>query len=91
LAQNSASPAQQRAEAKFTKQETRKKEGEVALAAYRAEVRAIDEKTARLRAARLVKEAADAAAAKEAAANAPPAPVKVARVKKKKVVAAAEV
>ena len=75
------SEAQQRAEAKFTKQETKKKEGEVALAAYRAESRAIEEKTARLKKARLAKEAAD----REAAANAPPPPPKVVRAKKKKV------
>ena len=88
MAQHQTSEAQQRAEAKFTKQETKKKEGEVALAAYRAENRAIEEKTARLKKARLAKEAADL----EAALNAPPPPpkVKAVRAKKKLVAAKAE-
>jgi hypothetical protein len=84
--QNSAAHA--RAEAKFTKQQTRQKEGDAAMASYRAEQRAIETKTARLRAARLEKEAADAVAAAEAAANAPPPPVKVARKRKPKAAAA---
>lgn len=87
MAQQSNPDAQARAEAKFSKQQTRQREGDAAMAAHRAEQRAIETKTARLRAARLAKEAADAAAAAEAAANAPPEPVKPVRAKKKKVAA----
>ena len=87
MAQSQNPGAQARAEAKFTKQQTRQREGDAAMAVYHAEQRAIESKTARLRAARLAKEAADAAAAAEAAANAPPPPVKVARAKKPKAAA----
>jgi uncharacterized protein YgbK (DUF1537 family) len=66
LPQQPSSEAQARAEAKFTKQQTRQREGEVALAAYKAETRAVDERTARLRAARLAKEAKEAQQQEEA-------------------------
>ena len=56
--------AQARAEAKLTKQQERARESELALAAYHAENRAVEEKTARLRAARLAKEAKELAQAK---------------------------
>jgi hypothetical protein len=81
LINNPPSDAQKRAQAKFDKHEVKKREGDAALAAYHAENRAIEAKTARLKAARLAKEAAD----REAAANAPPPPVKAVRAKKKKV------
>jgi hypothetical protein len=81
LISNPPSDAQKRAQAKFDKYEVKKREGDAALAAYHAENRAIEAKTARLKAARLAKEAAD----REAAANAPPPPVKAVRAKKKKV------
>ena len=58
--------AQARAEARLTKQQERARESELALAAYHAENRAIEEKTARLRAARLAKEAQAQARAREA-------------------------
>jgi hypothetical protein len=48
--------AQERAEAKFNKQEEKRRDAEVAMAAYLEEQRAIEEKTARLRAARLARE-----------------------------------
>jgi hypothetical protein len=57
-----------RAEANFRKKQAKQREGDAALAQYRAEARATDEKTARLRALRLAKEAAD----REAALLAPP-------------------
>jgi len=48
-----------KAEAKFKKNEDLRQEGEKAKTEYEAEARARDEKTARLRALRLAKEAAD--------------------------------
>ncbi|MGZ3408864.1 MAG: hypothetical protein ACXWKC_02845 [Xanthobacteraceae bacterium] len=76
------------AEAKFQKvqkKEEKQREIETALAQYRAETRATEEKTVRLRAARLAKEAADreaALAAKAVKAAAPAKPVKKTRAKK---------
>lgn len=64
----SNNPAVARAESAFAKKEQRAREGEAAMSAYRAEARATDAKTARLRALRLAKEAAD----REAALAAPP-------------------
>ena len=72
------------AEARFAKKELKAREGEAAMSAYNAEKRATDLKTARLREARLAKEAVD----RETARNAPPPPVKVK--KKKKAVEAKE-
>ncbi len=61
MSQQSNPEAKARAEAKFTKQQERQREGQVAMAAYHAENRAVDEKTARLRAARLAREAQEQA------------------------------
>jgi hypothetical protein len=61
---------------KAQKKEEKQREIEIALAQYRAEVKATEEKTARLRAARLAKEAADREIARTSA------PVKKARAKK---------
>ena len=75
------SDAQTPAQARASIKELKKREGEVALAAYYAEKRSVDAKTERLRALRLAKEEAD----REAAKAAPPKPAakkKVARVKK---------
>lgn len=57
MAQYIDQAAQERAEAKFNRQEEKRRDAEIALAAYRDEQRAIEEKTARLRAARLAREA----------------------------------
>ncbi|RXT46297.1 hypothetical protein B6S44_26100 [Bosea sp. Tri-44] len=59
----SAEDAKLRAERNFAKVEKRREEAESALESVRAEQRAVAEKTVRLRALRLAKEAADAAAA----------------------------
>jgi hypothetical protein len=64
---------------KAQKKEEKQREIDTALAQYRAEVKATEEKTARLRAARLAKEAADREAAVAARAA---APVKKVRAKK---------
>jgi hypothetical protein len=50
--------AQERAEALFKRKQERLREGEKAMAEYQAERRAIIEKTARLRALRLARDAA---------------------------------
>jgi len=50
--------AQERAEALFKKKQDRLRDGEQAMAEYQAERRAIIEKTARLRALRLARDAA---------------------------------
>ena|SRR5581483_10565293 len=62
--------AQARAEASFRRKEAQAREGKQAMAEYEAAGRAMREKTAKLRALRLAKEAAEA----EAAKNAPPKP-----------------
>ena len=80
-----AEQAKLRAERNFAKGEQRRQEAESALAVVRAEQQAVVEKTARLRALRLAKEAADAEAAATAAKN---APVKVPKVRRAKVAAA---
>ncbi len=64
-----AEQAKLRAERNFAKTEQRRQEAESALEAVRAEQRAVAEKTARLRALRLAKEAADAQAAAAVAAT----------------------
>ncbi len=72
-----AEQAKLRAERNFAKVEQRRQEAESALEAVRAEQQAVSEKTARLRALRLAREAADAEAAsaqsatKQAAAKKP--------------------
>lgn len=71
----SAEEAKIRAQRNFAKLEQRRQEAESALEAVRAERQAVAEKTARLRALRLAKEAADA----DAALKAPPPPAKVAK------------
>lgn len=76
----SAEDARLRAERNFAKVEKRREEAESALEAVRVEQRAVAEKTARLRALRLAKEAADAAAA----ALAPGEPAKKPRVRRAK-------
>ena len=58
--------AKARAEAIFQKKEDQRRAGEKARAEYAAEARARDENTARLRALRLAKEAADREAGIEA-------------------------
>jgi len=73
LTQQLTPEAQARAEARLTKQQERARESELALAAYHAENRAIEEKTARLRAARLAKEAAEQERAQQAAEMQPKA------------------
>jgi hypothetical protein len=71
LTQHLTPEAQARAEARLTKQQERARESELALAAYHAENRAVEEKTARLRAARLAKEAQERTRAEEADSAAP--------------------
>jgi hypothetical protein len=51
--------AKERAEASFKKKERRAQEGAEGMAAYKAAARAVEEKTARLRALRLAKEKAE--------------------------------
>lgn len=75
----SAEEAKIRAQRNFAKLEQRRQEAESALEAVRAERQAVAEKTARLRALRLAKEAADA----DAALKAPP-PAKVAKSRRAK-------
>lgn len=66
-----AEQAKLRAERNFAKTEQRRQEAESAMEAVRAEQQAVAEKTVRLRALRLAKEAADAAAAANAVKKAP--------------------
>lgn len=66
-----AEEAKLRAERNFAKIEQRRQEAESAMESVRAEQRAVAEKTARLRALRLAKEAADAKAAAEVATSQP--------------------
>lgn len=74
-----ASNARNESEARFEKAQKRKKDAKVAMTEAEKEAKRIDENTARLRALRLAKEAADA----EAAAAAPPKkPVRKAAAKK---------
>lgn len=68
-----AEQAKLRAERNFAKTEQRRQEAENAMEAVQAERRAIAEKTARLRALRLAKEAADAQTAAEQLAAKPAA------------------
>ena len=75
---------QERADASFKRKEVQAREATKAMADYQAATAAERAKTERLRALRLAKEAADL----EAAAKAPPPPVKVAKVAKPKVAAA---
>jgi hypothetical protein len=67
VSNQSPNEAVQRAEAKFKKKEIQAREGAKAMADYLAQGKIIAERTAKLRAARLAKEASD----KEAAANKP--------------------
>jgi hypothetical protein len=67
LATNSSKEAQARAEASFKRKELQARDGKLAFNEYNAAGNAMREKTARLKALRLAKEAAD----QEAAANAP--------------------
>ncbi|WP_186419750.1 hypothetical protein [Bosea sp. CS1GBMeth4] len=76
-----AEQAKLRAERNFAKVEQRRQEAESALEAVRAEQQAVAEKTARLRALRLAKEAADAEAAAEAAKTMPAKKTKARRAK----------
>ena len=64
-----AEQAKLRAERNFAKVEQRRQEAESAMEAVRAEQQAVAEKTARLRALRLAKEAADTQAAAEQSAT----------------------
>lgn len=64
--------SRERAEARFERLQRQKREGEAAMMDYEAQAKAVDDKTARLKAARMAKEAAE----REAAANAPPKPTK---------------
>ncbi len=66
-----AEQAKLRAERNFAKTEQRRQEAESAMEAVRAEQQAVAEKTVRLRALRLAKEAADAAAAANTVKKAP--------------------
>jgi hypothetical protein len=63
-----AQAAQARAEATFKRKEQQARDGKLAMNEYNAATNAMREKTARLRALRLAKEAAD----REAAKSAPP-------------------
>jgi hypothetical protein len=76
-----AEQAKLRAERNFAKTEQRRQEAASAMEAVRAEQRAVAEKTARLRALRLAKEAADAEAAAEAAKTQPAKTTKAKRAK----------
>jgi hypothetical protein len=73
----------ERAQAAFHKKEIAKRDGQVATSEYHGALKAERDKTEKLRALRLAKEAADAEAAKLKAAE--PAPSKpAAKVKKKR-------
>ncbi len=63
--------ARNRAEASFKKKELQAREGAKAMADYEAAGRALEKKTARLKALRLAKEAADAQAAAAKKAEGP--------------------
>jgi hypothetical protein len=65
---NQTKEGREAAEAKFAKAQKSKQEGAKAMAQYEADARAVREKTSRLRALRLAKEAADLV---EAEANKP--------------------
>lgn len=64
--------ARTRSEERAERAERMAKEGAEAMAEHLASVKAVDERTVKLRALRLAKEAADAEAAAAAAAAAPP-------------------
>jgi hypothetical protein len=76
----------ERAQAAFHKKEIAKREGQVALSEYHGALKAERDKTEKLRALRLAKEAADAEAAqlKDAEAARKPAPKPAAKAKKKR-------
>jgi hypothetical protein len=63
IVMSTSDEARNRAEASFKKKEQQAREGAKAMADYEAAGRALEKKTARLRALRLAKEAADAQAA----------------------------
>jgi hypothetical protein len=67
--------SRERAEARFDRLQRQKREGEAASRDYEAQAKAVDDKTARLKALRMAKEEAE----REAAANAPPKPAKATR------------
>lgn len=79
-----AEQAKLRAERNFAKTEQRRQEAESAMEAVRAEQQAVAEKTVRLRALRLAKEAADAAAAANVVKKAPAkkSPAKTSKVRR---------
>ena len=64
--------SRERAEARFERLQRQKREGEAAARDYEANSAAVDVKTAKLKAMRLAKEAAE----REAAASAPPKPAR---------------
>lgn len=80
----SSKEQQARAEAQFHRTLKRAHEAKQAVSQYEADARAVGEKTARLRALRLAKEAADAKAAAEAKAAAQKAPAARKNATKKK-------
>ncbi len=61
--------AKTRAEASFKRKQEQAREGTKAWAEYQAQYRGVDEKIARLRALRLAKEAAEAAAERKKSAH----------------------
>ncbi len=65
--------AQRKAEARFNIKEKQASEGAKAMAEYKAAARAVEERTARLRALRLAKEADEKPAAKQKRPRAPKA------------------
>ena len=73
----------ERAQAAFHKKEIAKRDGQVATSEYHGALKAERDKTEKLRALRLAKEAADAEAAKLKAAEPAPKPVAKAKAKKR--------
>ena len=71
IRENKAQQMQARAEAAFKRKEDQARDGAAAMAEYKANTRAVEQKTARLKALRLAKEAADLDAASSLP---PPAP-----------------
>ena len=83
---NNSKETKERAEASFKHKEIQARDAKKAMSEYESASQAVREKTARLKGLRLLKEAADKAAAAEKAAAAPKKPValkKLAAAKKK--------
>ena len=76
MSSNSSKEAQAKAEASFKRKEDQARDGKKAAAEYEANRLAVRERTAKLKAQRLARDAADAEAAKEAKAAKPKAGAK---------------